>query len=582
MGIFKLFKGEIKKIFLKPGIFVITTLLVFVLTLSAFIFSPQSRGNNLEEISGNTVGQMYDLSFGATSGQNLSRSKEKIWENNIASSQTMINFYNDQLADESLSKKQVLIDKIEESKELYKIYRNKCAQTLPDEEKEEARSNLKASLVNFRNLYNEYITAYNGFYYLLIDSDDKMELDFFLDSAITQPFQSTFTHTATQNKIEELDIFRKLTGFVNNMITFMPTKEDLELASESLTKSISNLNEIENEILNLKNNYSTDNSIENKLQYRTLYTKYKQCAQNANRLITLQIISSAIEDISDDRIQEIYQFTNEVDTKYSINEQLLICNYYLDTNKYAFEYASPLSLSETSNQDANMYDFMYFSLELCSFIIVIYIVFLGATMIAGEYSNGTMKLLAIRPYSRRKILASKLLATIFIGFIFLLLSVFVTAIIGGILFGTTSLEILLVFNASAITSTSPLVVILIYFLCKMIEIVFYAVFSISISTLFKSNTGSVIVSVLIYFASFILTLFTPSLGIVKFLPFVNTNLFGYFGSHNISSSASLLSIIFSKTIANDMNFYISFASITIFSVVLYFITSYVFRKRDIK
>ena len=211
MGIFKLFKGEIKKIFLKPGIFVITTLLVFVLTLSAFIFSPQSRGNNLEEISGNTVGQMYDLSFGATSGQNLSRSKEKIWENNIASSQTMINFYNDQLADESLSKKQVLIDKIEESKELYKIYRNKCAQTLPDEEKEEARSNLKASLVNFRNLYNEYITAYNGFYYLLIDSDDKMELDFFLDSAITQPFQSTFTHTATQNKIEELDIFRKLT-----------------------------------------------------------------------------------------------------------------------------------------------------------------------------------------------------------------------------------------------------------------------------------------------------------------------------------------------------------------------------------
>ena len=32
MGIFKLTKGELKKIFLKPGIFVVTALLVLVLT----------------------------------------------------------------------------------------------------------------------------------------------------------------------------------------------------------------------------------------------------------------------------------------------------------------------------------------------------------------------------------------------------------------------------------------------------------------------------------------------------------------------------------------------------------------------
>ena len=173
------------------------------------------------------------------------------------------------------------------------------------------------------------------------------------------------------------------------------------------------------------------------------------------------------------------------------------------------------------------------------------------------------------------------MATILVGLIFLVITFIVTFIAGGILFGLESLPILLIFNATEIASVSPIVSIIFLFLTKTIEIIFYAILALSISTLFKSNSGSIVVAILIYFISFVLTMFTSNLGIFKYLPFVNTNLFGYFGSHTLSKSGSLITNMFSRIIPNDMNFYASFAIITLFSVLLYTITSIVFKKRDI-
>ena len=56
MGIFRLTKGELKKIFLKPGIFVVTALLVAVLTFSAVLFKPAYRQDgNVVNITGSTI-----------------------------------------------------------------------------------------------------------------------------------------------------------------------------------------------------------------------------------------------------------------------------------------------------------------------------------------------------------------------------------------------------------------------------------------------------------------------------------------------------------------------------------------------
>lgn len=581
MGIFKLTKGELKKIFLKPGIFVVTALLVLVLALSGTIFKVDKRNDTQVFIDGATISQMYDKSYGSNQNSNV---LSKVYLNTqfVEPSKNIISFYTNELTKEQNSKKTELYSLVSNSKQLY-MDLSAAANTSDNitSKNDEIRNNLKQSIMDFNSRFKSLVGGNNGFYYLLITSEEKQNFDVFMSQVLTQPF-GDMPYSATVNKIYELDIFNKFDDFIDNLLVFMPSKEAIEQSQTNLNKAISNIKKIETDIENFKTNFSNDSTLEKKQEFRNLMIRYQQATINIYKLTSYTVNDSALSKFTDDQIQSLYQFKNsEYNTKYSIKEQKSICQYYLDTNKYAFEYANPLSLTTSSNAEANVYDFMYFALELCCFIIIIYVLYLGATMIAGEYQNGTMKLLAIRPYSRNKILFSKLLATVTVGLIFLLLTFIVTFIAGGILFGIESMNILLVFNASLVTSVSPIVSILFLFLTKAIEIIFYAIFALCISTLFKSNVGSVVVSVLIYFITFVLRMFTVNLGIIKYIPFLNTNLFGYFGSNSINASGSVISNLFKSIIANDMNFFISFGIIALFSAILYAITSVVFKVRDI-
>ncbi|MGN1208033.1 MAG: ABC transporter permease [Christensenellales bacterium] len=589
MGIFRLTKGELKKIFLKPGIFIVTTLLVVVLTLSALLFKPAYRQDaGLANVSGSTIGQMYDKSFGSTETNNT-LSKTYLTNNCITSSEDIIDFYNQEITAGENSKKAELTASVRKIYDHFVEYKKVAEIKNPNTDVQnsanEKRAKLKELITEFQSLYTKFVNGTNGFYYVLLSSNDKTEFDVFMSKCLTAPFTSTLPHEETVKVIiYDLDMFATMNSYIEKMNTFLPKQEDLFVAETNLADAKTKIGEIEQEIETFKAEKASSDLIDDKSAFKTLITRFQQANMNAYKLTLLTINSSALSEFSDDYIQSLYQFENsEYRTKYVIKEQKNVCKFYLDNNKYAFEYAIPLSLSTSSNFEPNMYDFMFFALEFCSFIIVIYVAFLGATMIAGEYSSGTMKLLAIRPYSRRKILFSKLLATVIVGLIFLVMSFITTSIVGAILYSTSSLPILLIFNAGTVASVSPIISILLLFLCKSIELLFYAIFAISISTWFKSNAGCVVVSLLLYFVSFILTMFTPSLGIVKFLPFVNTNLFGYFGSHLISTSSNNIFVtMFSKVIANDMTFYSSFAIIAFFSVILYAITSEIFARRDIK
>ena len=108
MGIFKLIKGELKKIFLKPGIFVVTAILVLVLTISAIIFNVNERKDSLINIDGSTITQMYDKSFGSTQDTNT-LSKNYLYTKYVNSSAEIIEFYRNELQNVANSKKEELL-----------------------------------------------------------------------------------------------------------------------------------------------------------------------------------------------------------------------------------------------------------------------------------------------------------------------------------------------------------------------------------------------------------------------------------------------------------------------------------------
>ena len=66
---FRLFKAELKKIFLKPSIFVVTGLIILLLALSTFLYNPQTKNNFVVNYNSfntsmtndcDTVSEVYD------------------------------------------------------------------------------------------------------------------------------------------------------------------------------------------------------------------------------------------------------------------------------------------------------------------------------------------------------------------------------------------------------------------------------------------------------------------------------------------------------------------------------------------
>jgi ABC-2 type transport system permease protein len=267
---------------------------------------------------------------------------------------------------------------------------------------------------------------------------------------------------------------------------------------------------------------------------------------------------------------------------YEQNETLSKNVYLFQNNKFSYEYANPFSVANPSNTSVNAFDFAYYTLELFSFIIIIYVIVLGAGMIAGEEANGTMKLLAMRPYKRYKIFLGKVFAALKVGLIFIVIGAIASFITGAYLYGTVSLPILSVFNMEYVIISSPYLMFGVYLFTLFIEILFYTIIAVSISSIFKSYTGAVTISILIYFLSMILS-FVAGASFLKFVPLTHTNLFKYFGAaFSGNTSVAGLNSLLTPPILLGSDFIFSVSALSITMVVLLITALKIFSKRDLK
>jgi ABC-2 type transport system permease protein len=105
----------------------------------------------------------------------------------------------------------------------------------------------------------------------------------------------------------------------------------------------------------------------------------------------------------------------------------------LKTNEYRLEHDVP-----PLNEDS-LWRFVLGAVSVLFVLISLFTIVVGASSVASEFSNGTIKMLLIRPYRRWKILLSKYLCTLLFaaGMMCLL---FVSAfLVGGISFGFNGL-----------------------------------------------------------------------------------------------------------------------------------------------
>jgi len=244
----------------------------------------------------------------------------------------------------------------------------------------------------------------------------------------------------------------------------------------------------------------------------------------------------------------------------TIKEELEINKYILD-NKINYNKQNNLNYQLRTIVD----DYLIF--------IIIIVLIVSSTIMGDELVSGTIKLLLIKPYSRGKILLSKYFTIIIVMLLSILYLILIQLVIGGAVFGFSSLEIPVIvynFNSMSIYEYNIFLYMIIRIIVKLPMIVMIGSISYSLSILFSNVVTSVVIPLFIY-------IFTDSikylilqykLNSLKYLVNITWN----FGSHLFGKIDGVEGI----TLENSIIIYL------VYYVVIVFITYINFKNKDIK
>ncbi|PYZ95245.1 hypothetical protein CR194_06950 [Salipaludibacillus keqinensis] len=199
--------------------------------------------------------------------------------------------------------------------------------------------------------------------------------------------------------------------------------------------------------------------------------------------------------------------------------------------------------------------------------ITMFTVIVAAGIVAGEHSNGTVKLLLIRPVKRWKILLSKWIATMFFSISMLIALIIFSVITSFVIFGLNlepnrvvdivggEIRDMHVFSYGGV----------LYGL-SFIELVILTTFAFMIGTVFRNQSLSIGLSLVLLFTGGQITFLLSSYDWMKYFLFANTYLAQYFRDSPIISGMTPL---FSVTI------------LLIYFVLFMLISIVTFTKRDV-
>ncbi|TXK76355.1 ABC transporter permease [Paenibacillus sp. N3.4] len=162
-------------------------------------------------------------------------------------------------------------------------------------------------------------------------------------------------------------------------------------------------------------------------------------------------------------------------------------------------------------------------------LITLFTVIIAGDMVAGEFTWGTIKLLLIRPASRAKILFAKYAATMLFAAVLVIVLLISTLLANGILYGFDSFSLphLTINPDGSVHEGNMLLYVLSTYGLKLIELVMIVTLAFMISTVFRSSSLAIGLSIFIMFAGQIITLLLTRYSWGKYFLFANTDLTPY-------------------------------------------------------
>ena len=251
------------------------------------------------------------------------------------------------------------------------------------------------------------------------------------------------------------------------------------------------------------------------------------------------------------------------DEKSEMNNYLQKANLYKYDIENDKEYQNPATANYTLKNSIGTY----------IVIIVLVIVIVAGVMISEEFNKGTIKLLLVRPYSRTKILMSKLIAVFITMIITTLFIILLQLIIGGFVYGFSTYFMNVVqfdLTSSSIVTMNIFAYLGLIFVCKLPILILIGTLAFALSTLSLNSPLSIALPIFGYMGSEMINLVAVSYGWnwIKYFVTPNWDLSQYlFGGTPLFSN---MSVEFSVTIC------------AIYFVIMLVCSIITFKKRNIK
>jgi ABC-2 type transport system permease protein len=204
-----------------------------------------------------------------------------------------------------------------------------------------------------------------------------------------------------------------------------------------------------------------------------------------------------------------------------------------------------------------------------SSLIGLFVIVVASDIVSSEFARGTIKMLLIRPYSRWKILLSKLLVTVGFAFVMWLVVIAATWLVGGLAYGFGGMDqtYLTITDDQRVIENGVVEYVFANIGLEFIELAVLVALCFMISTLFKSNSVAIGVAMFTMFAGNTITMLLAEKDWVIYTLFANMDLSALIDKQN--------------QIIEGLSIPFSMGVLAVYTVLMLIITFTVFQKRDV-
>ena len=238
-------------------------------------------------------------------------------------------------------------------------------------------------------------------------------------------------------------------------------------------------------------------------------------------------------------------------SKKQLEKELAISEYRLDKN------VAPM---DPSGREQSVYD-SHVMLSL----VILFSVIVAASIVASEFSQGTIKMLLSRPVKRWKILTSKYLTTLLFAFVLTIIA-FVSTMIASYLFYDASGGSILDYQNGSVVEVSYWGRVLVLYALQFVGVIIYTTFAFMIGSVFRSSSLAIGLSIFLLFVGPNIVFFLSKYEFVKYIFFTHTDLTGY---------------ITGNLFVQGMTWTLSLVVLTVYMLLFLFISFWSFTKRDV-